>query len=70
MEVSSRRLAVDELLHLLRVARPLNRHLRESAVDLLEIVGAQFDVGRADVLFETMPFRRAGDRRDPRLLGQ
>jgi len=48
----------------------LDRDLRSGAVDLAEIVGREFDVGRCDVLLEAAELRGAWDRNDPRLLGE
>ena len=54
----------------LRVPRAFGRDLRGGAVDLAEVVGRELDVGRGDVLLQAVQLRRAGDRDDPRLLGE
>src|SRR5487761_47634 len=63
-------LATDELLELFRVARTLNCHPRERAVDFAEVIGAQLDIGRAGVFFEAIEPDRPGYRNDPGLLGE
>jgi len=45
--------ATYELLQLLRVARALDRKCCKGALDFEQLVGVQFDVGGANVLFET-----------------
>src|SRR5260221_1350412 len=40
------------------------------SVDVAEVVGRQLDCGRPDVLLQAVRLRGAGDRDDPRLLGQ
>src|SRR5687768_9929278 len=64
----SARSAVDHPLLRLGVACPLRLEL--CVVDLAEIVGAELEVCRGDVLLETMELRRARDRHDPGLLCQ
>src|SRR5205823_5292067 len=43
---------------------------REGGLDAAQVVGRQLDRDRAEVLLQAVQFRRAGDRNDPRLLGQ
>ena len=62
--------AAGALHHLLRVAVSLYHETRRDAVDLAQVVGGQFDRGRAEVLLQAVQLRRAGDRHDPRLLRQ
>jgi hypothetical protein len=65
MAVSSK---AGHSLQMFGVASPLHRDLRGGAFDLAQIVAGERDGRRADVLIKTMELRRAGDRRDPRLL--
>src|SRR6266542_1286207 len=62
--------ATDALLQVFRITRPMYRYFRGSAVDPAKIVSRQLDRPRADVLFEPMQLGRAGNRHDPRLLGE
>src|SRR5437763_1038851 len=62
--------AADSLLKVCRIPLPLHRDVGEGAADVAKIVGRQFDAGRPDVLFQAVQLRGAGDRNDPRLLGQ
>jgi hypothetical protein len=64
------RSAAGHLLQLFEVASPLHRDLGGGALDLPEIVGCQVDASRSDVLLKPEQLRGAGDRHDPRLLGQ
>ncbi len=43
---------------------------RERAADLAEIIGRKVDASRADVLLKPMELGGAGNRNDPRFLGQ
>jgi hypothetical protein len=62
--------ATDQPLQMFWVARSLDRDLGDGAVDVAEIVCSQFDASRSDVFFQAMQLGGAGDRNDPRLLGQ
>ena len=62
--------AVDHPLLRLGVARALRGDLRCSGLDLPQVVGGELDVGGGDVLLEPVQLRGAGDRDDPRLLGE
>ena len=61
-------LAIDQFLQVLRVSRSLHRNLRSGTVDLAEIVGCQLNGRGADVFFQPVQLRCAGDGNDPRLL--
>jgi chorismate mutase len=66
----SRRSAIDPLLQMLRIAGALYRDLGNRTLDVVEIVGGEFDASRSDVLVEAVQLRGTGDRNDPRLLGK
>ena len=44
--------------------------MRERALDLTEIVGAESNIGGAEILLEAMKLRGPGNRREPRLARQ
>jgi len=60
-------LARDQLLQVLRIARA-RTSTAGSACAIAQVIGAQRDARRADILLETMQRRRAGHRHDPRIL--
>jgi hypothetical protein len=62
--------AAHQLLQMFRVAGSLDSDLGDGAVDVAQILARQFDVSRFDVFLQPVQLRGAGDRRDPRLLGQ
>ena len=66
----SGRSAAGQPLKRLGVPIPFDLDLRGGALDLAEIDRREFKSGRSDVLPQTVEFRGAGDRRDPRLLGE
>src|SRR5271165_2960261 len=67
----SRRLsAADEGFELLWVARPLDRDLGGGSLDVAQVLGRQLDGDGTQVLGETTGLGGAGDRDDPRLLGE
>src|SRR5208282_2320448 len=63
------RSATGHLLQLFRVSGAVNRDLRGSVIDVVQIVRRQFDRHRANVLVQTVQLRGARDRNNPRLLG-
>src|SRR5271166_1666050 len=67
---SAPRSAPDKALQMLRIARPLHRDFGDGALDLMQILRGQLDCDGRDVLLEARKLRRAGNRRDPRLLGE
>src|SRR5215472_18671506 len=63
-------LAADQALMKRRIAGAFDLDLTGSSLQFLNVRWCQLDVQCAQVLFETLQLRRAGDWRDPRLLGQ
>src|SRR6185369_10891417 len=64
------RSAVDELLPVRRVPGTLHSDVRDCTVDIVKIVGRQLHGCGPDVLLQAVQLRRAGNRNDPRFLGQ
>src|SRR4051794_3274117 len=64
------RLQVGHAFGGLVVAATLDVDLGRGGFDLRELVGREFDVGGADVFFQSVQLARAGDRDDPGLLVQ
>src|SRR5690349_3500336 len=54
----------------LGVARTMNLDARRLVIELAQVVGRECDVDGAEILLEAMQLRRAGDRDDPRPLGE
>ena len=65
---SSFGLTVAHLLDVIRIAIAVNFHGRGGGFDVAKIAGGKFESGRADVFFQAVQFRGAGDGNDPRLL--
>jgi hypothetical protein len=63
-------LPADQLLHLLGVSCSLNGYLRQDVANFPEIICGEHDIGRANILFETMHLGRSRNGDDPRLLCQ
>jgi hypothetical protein len=62
--------APGQLFHGFGIAFALKADFPRGALDVAEIVQRQDDMRYADVFFEAMQLRRAGDRHDPWLLRQ
>src|SRR6266403_3921607 len=67
---SSSRLATDHFLQTFRVPSPLQRNLRDGALDFAEIFRREFYGSCADIFFQARQLGRARDRNNPRLLSQ
>jgi hypothetical protein len=61
--------AAHHLLQLFGVSRALHGDFGGRGLDVAEIIGRKLDGCRFDVFLEPVKFRGAGDRNDPRLLG-
>src|SRR5689334_22217280 len=57
-------------LEVFGIARALDRDLRGGTVDLTQVVGREPERRGAEVLVQALQLGRAGDRHDPRLLGE
>src|SRR6266567_526638 len=62
--------ATGQLLQLFGVPCPFDLDLCGSAIDLMEIIGSEFEGNCSDVFVQAMQLRGTGDWHDPRLLGQ
>ena len=67
-ETRFRRLVVDHSQRTLGVPCPMDIDLRDGPFNLAEVVGREFDVGRADVLLKAIALRCPRNRHNPRLL--
>src|SRR6266850_7336479 len=70
IEHNCSRLAASHFLQIFRVPSPLQRNLRDGALDSAEIFDREFDGSCADIFFEACQLGRAGDWNNTRLLGQ
>src|SRR5579862_1553304 len=49
---------------------PLRRDPRRAALDLVEVLRSELDIGGSDILPQALELRRARDRENPRSLGE
>ena len=63
-------LAVYHALCAFRIASSLHLNLQRDFVELANVTGSKFDGSRPNVLFEAMQLRCAGNRNQPRVLGE
>ena len=67
---TGRGLSVDDSLHCLGVAGALHRDGSRGGLDLGQVSGGEFKLGGAEIFLEPGELAGAGDRDDPRLLGE
>ena len=62
--------SADQATELLGITRALHADTRRCAIDLAQVMDAQLEGGRADILLQPLEFRRARNRHAPWIAGK